>query len=203
MSIFPRTGGTDCQLVRYAREQRPSGSAMAALNERAFVSMLLKEDMAMKSFDYSPFYRSTVGFDRLFDMLENSVRAEWPPYDIEKLGENEYRISMAVAGFNSDEIELVQTGTELLVSGQKKTTENERQVLHRGIAQRNFKQSFNLASHVRVAGASLENGLLKIDLVRELPEQLKPRRIEIGSGTGLAAAQDNQPKQIEQNARAA
>ena len=203
MSSFPRTGGTDCQLVRYAREQRPSGSAIAALNERAFVSMLLKEDMAMKSFDYSPFYRSTVGFDRLFDMLENSVRAEWPPYDIEKLGENEYRISMAVAGFNSDEIELVQTGTELLVSGQKKTTENERQVLHRGIAQRNFKQSFNLASHVRVAGASLENGLLKINLVRELPEQLKPRRIEIGSGTGLAAAQDNQPQQIEQNARAA
>jgi molecular chaperone IbpA len=171
--------------------------------DHAFVSMLLKEDMAMKTFDYSPFYRSTVGFDRLFDMLDNSVRPDWPPYDIEKLSDNEYRISMAVAGFNQDEIELTQTGTELLVTGQKKTEEANRQVLHRGIAQRNFKQTFNLASHVRVAGAKLENGLLSVDLVRELPEQLKPRRIEIGASATAAPMQNNEPKQIEQNANAA
>ena len=165
--------------------------------------MLLKEDMAMKTFDYSPFYRSTVGFDRLFDMLDNSVRPDWPPYDIEKLGDNEYRISMAVAGFGQDEIELVQTGTELLVTGQKKAEDKDRQVLHRGIAQRNFKQTFNLASHVKVASAKLENGLLSVDLVRELPDQLKPRRIEIGASATAAQTQDNKPKQIEQTANAA
>ena len=157
----------------------------------------------MKTFDYSPFYRSTVGFDRLFDMLDNSVRPDWPPYDIEKLGDNEYRISMAVAGFGRDEIELVQTGTELVVTGQKKAEAGDRQLLHRGIAQRNFKQTFNLASHVKVAGAKLENGLLSVDLVRELPEQLKPRRIEIGASATAAQSQDNEPKQIEQNAQAA
>jgi molecular chaperone IbpA len=165
--------------------------------------MLLEEDMAMKTFDYSPFYRSTVGFDRLFDMLDNSARPDWPPYDIEKLGDNEYRISMAVAGFSQNEIELVQTGTELLVTGQKKAEDENRQLLHRGIAQRNFKQTFNLASHVKVAGAKLENGLLSVDLVRELPEQLKPRRIEIGPSGTAAQTQDNEPKQIEQNAKAA
>ncbi|MDB5507354.1 MAG: hypothetical protein JWR75_1992 [Devosia sp.] len=157
----------------------------------------------MKAFDYAPFYRSTVGFDRLFDMLDHSVGPDWPPYDIEKIGENEYRISMAVAGFNADEIELMQTGTELLVAGQKQATENERQLLHRGIAQRNFKQTFNLANHVRVAGAALENGLLSVKLVREVPEQLKPRRIEIGTAAGAAPSQDNQPQQIEQGAKAA
>ncbi len=165
--------------------------------------MLLKEDMAMKTFDYSPFYRSTVGFDRLFDMLDNSVRPDWPPYDIEKLGDSEYRISMAVAGFSENEIELVQTGTELHVSGQKKAEDENRQVLHRGIAQRNFKQTFNLASHVKVTGAKLVNGLLSVDLVRELPEQLKPRRIEIGASAIAAPTQNNEPKQIDQSAQAA
>lgn len=157
----------------------------------------------MKTFDYSPFYRSTVGFDRLFDMLDNSTRPDWPPYDIEKLGDSKYRISMAVAGFSQDEIELTQTGTELLVTGQKKADEANRQVLHRGIAQRNFQQTFSLANHVRVAGAKLENGLLSVDLVRELPEQLKPRRIEIGASATASSTQDNVPKQIEQDAKAA
>jgi len=165
--------------------------------------MLLKEDMAMKTFDYAPFYRSTVGFDRLFDMLDNSVRPDWPPYDIEKLGDNEYRISMAVAGFAQDEISLVQTGTELLVTGEKKSSADDRQLLHHGIAQRNFQQTFNLASHVKVAGAKLENGLLSVDLVREVPEQLKPRRIEIGGAAAPSSGQDNDLKQIEQDARAA
>ena len=154
----------------------------------------------MRTFDFTPLYRSTVGFDRLFDMLDNSVRPDWPPYDIEKLSDNEYRISMAVAGFCPDEIELTQEGTDLLVIGQKKSAEGERELLHRGIAQRNFKQTFSVADHVKVAGAKLENGLLSIELVREIPEQMKPRRIEIGSAAkGAGSVQDNQQKQIDQN----
>ena len=152
--------------------------------------------------DFTPLYRSTVGFDQLFDMLDNTTRSDWPPYDIEKLSDNEYRISMAVAGFGADEIELTQQGTDLLVVGQKKTAEEQRQLLHRGIAQRNFKQTFSVADHVKVAGAKLENGLLSIDLIREVPEQMKPRRIEIGSSArGATSSQDNRPKQIDQNDR--
>src|SRR3569833_1534516 len=117
----------------------------------------------MRTFDISPLYRSTVGFDRLFDMLNEGARPDWPPYNIEKKGENEYAISMAVAGFGPDEIELTQHGTQLLVSGQKKSEQsNGRQILHQGIASRAFKQTFNLAEHVRVAAANLENGLLSI-----------------------------------------
>ena len=136
----------------------------------------------MRTFDFAPLYRSTVGFDRLFDMLDNSVRPDWPPYDIEKLGDDEYRISMAIAGFGVDEIEMTQQGTDLLVIGQKKATEDDRQLLHRGIAQRNFKQTFSLADHVKVAAADFENGLLSIELVREVPEEMKPRRIQLGAG---------------------
>jgi molecular chaperone IbpA len=156
----------------------------------------------MRTFDFAPLYRSTVGFDRLFDMLDSSVRSDWPPYDIEKLSDDQYRITMAVAGFTSDEIELTQQGTELLVVGQKGSKEEDdgRLVLHRGIAARSFRQVFSLADHVKVAGAGLENGLLSIDLLREVPEQLKPRRIEIGTATASQSAQDNQPKQIDQTA---
>ena len=150
----------------------------------------------MRTFDISPLYRSTVGFDRLFDLLDNTARPDWPPYNIEKKDENEYRISMAIAGFGSDEIELTQHGATLVVTGQKKAEENRRQLLHQGIAFRNFKQTFNLAGHVRVAAANLEKGLLSIDLVREVPEQLKPRRIEIGGDA--SKVQDNRPRQINQ-----
>ena len=154
----------------------------------------------MRAFDFAPLYRSTVGFDRLFDMLDQATRVEpmtnWPPYNIEKAGEDQYRITMAVAGFAPDEIELTQHGTALLVTGQKKASEEDKQYLHRGIATRTFKQTFNLADHVRVTVASLENGLLTVDLVREVPEALKPRRIEIASGGQQAVAQDN-AKQIE------
>ncbi|MFL5157241.1 MAG: Hsp20 family protein [Microvirga sp.] len=151
------------------------------------------------AFDFSPLYRSTVGFDRLFDMLDQSAQIEpmtnWPPYNIEKLGDDQYRITMAVAGFSPDEIELTQNGGSLLVTGHK-TSEEDKQYLHRGIATRTFKQTFNLADHVKVKGASLENGLLTVDLVREVPEALKPRRIEITAGSQSAVAQDN-AKQIE------
>ncbi len=158
------------------------------------------------AFDFSPLYRSTVGFDRLFDLLDQAHRVEpmnWPPYNIEKVADDQYRITMAVAGFSPDEIEMVQHQNALLVSGQKKTSEDTTQVLHRGIATRAFKQTFNLADHVKVTGASLENGLLTVELKREVPEALKPRRIEIGSSVGQgnigqkSVGQDNQPQTIE------
>ena len=148
----------------------------------------------MRTFDFAPLYRSTVGFDRLFDTLDaGGTRPDWPPYDIERTGENQYRISMAVAGFGPNEIELTQHGTCLLVSGQGKAADKTRQILHQGIASRSFKQTFDLADHVKVVGANLENGLLAIELVREVPEQLKPRRIEIGTAAGATSTQDNKP----------
>jgi molecular chaperone IbpA len=159
------------------------------------------EDVAMRTFDFTPYYRATVGFDRLFDMLDKSVRSDWPPYNIEKKGEDQYRITMAVAGFGQSEIELVQHGSTLLVTGQK-GEEQGSQMLHQGIASSSFKQSFSLADHVKVVGANLENGLLAIDLVREVPEQLKPRRIEIGSsGQTKLGDQGKDQKQIEQSAK--
>ncbi|UVK38667.1 Hsp20 family protein [Mesorhizobium sp. AR10] len=146
----------------------------------------------MRSFDYTPLYRTTVGFDRLFDMLDNSVRSDWPPYNIEKTGDDDYRITMAVAGFSTDEVELTQHGPELIVVGQKQTEESDRQILHRGMATRNFKQVFKLADYVKVAKATLENGLLSVDLVREIPEEMKPRRI------GLRSSSDANPTQQPQ-----
>jgi len=145
----------------------------------------------MRTFDFAPLYRSTVGFDRLFELIDQAARVEpmtsWPPYNIEKTADDAYRITLAVAGFAQDEIELTQNDTVLLVTGQKKPDESERQFLHRGIAARQFRQTFNLADHVKVTGAAMENGLLTIDLVRQMPEALKPRRITIGS-TGAADA---------------
>lgn len=145
----------------------------------------------MRTYDFSPLFRSTVGFDRLFDMLDTGTRPDWPPYNIEKMGEDQYRISMALAGFGPNEIELVQQGNILTVTGQKSTENKNDGMLHQGLAFRNFKHSFNLADHVKVASANLENGLLSVELVREVPEQLKPRRIELGS---TIASRENQPR---------
>jgi molecular chaperone IbpA len=154
----------------------------------------------MRSYDFAPLFRSTVGFDRLFDMLDNSSHPSWPPYNIERVGENDYRISMALAGFASHEIELIQQGNTLTVSGQKKAEQDHREMLHQGLAYRSFKQTFNLADHVKVATANLEHGLLSIALVREIPEQLRPRRIEVGVPTATAAVvQDTQPRLAEQS----
>ncbi|MBB4039897.1 molecular chaperone IbpA [Microvirga flocculans] len=140
------------------------------------------------AFDFSPLYRSTVGFDRLFDMLDQSARTEpapsWPPYNVEKLGEDHYRITMAVAGFSPDDIEIIQKENALLVAGHKHPEQENGQFLHRGIATRAFKQTFNLADYVKVKEAKLENGLLTVDLVREVPEEMKPHRIEITTGGG-------------------
>ncbi|MER8694777.1 Hsp20 family protein [Mesorhizobium opportunistum] len=155
----------------------------------------------MRSFDYAPLYRTTVGFDRLFDMLENSVRSDWPPYNIEKNGNNDYRITMAVAGFGLDEVELVQNGPELSVIGQRKPDQENREILHRGLAIGNFKQVFKLADHVKVKAANLQNGLLSVDLVREVPEELKPRRIEISSeAKGLPLKKSDKKEAIKLNA---
>ena len=154
----------------------------------------------MPAFDFTPYYRSTVGFDRLFDLLDQSIRSDWPPYNIEKKSEDQYRITMTVAGFAENEIELVQHGATLLVTGQKG---EQPELLHQGIPL-SFKQSFNLADHVKVVGANVEHGLLTIDLVREVPEQLKPRRIEISSGNAKTVTnQDSQPKQIDTGAQKA
>lgn len=156
----------------------------------------------MRTYDVAPLFRSSIGFDRLFELLNQPERVEttaaWPPYNIEKVADDQYRITMAVAGFTPDEIELTQQDTVLLVSGQKKTPENERQYLHRGIAARTFRQTFNLADHVKVVGANLENGLLTVELKREVPEALKPRRIAIG-GVTATSGQDNAPAQITES----
>jgi molecular chaperone IbpA len=147
----------------------------------------------MRTYDFSPLFRSTVGFDRLFDMIDSSVRPDWPPYNIEKTGENHYRISMAIAGFSPNDIELTQQGNTLLITGEKKPQPKQQELLHQGLASRNFKQTFNLADHVKVASADLENGLLLVELVREIPEQLKPRRIALGTSRPTLNGQDNQP----------
>ena len=145
----------------------------------------------MRTFD--TLYRTTVGFDRLFDMLDSGTRPDWPPYNIEKVGENDYRIAMAIAGFSTDEVELTQHGPEIVVVGQKADDQSGRQLLHQGLAYRSFRQSFRLADHMKIKAANLENGLLTIDIVREIPEELKPRRISIGVGdTPTAAAQITQ-----------
>jgi molecular chaperone IbpA len=158
----------------------------------------------MRTFDFAPLYRSTVGFDRLFEMLDDGVRSEYPPYNIEKKSENEYRISMAVAGFALDEIDLTQHGANLLVTGhKKKAAQDQRQMLHQGIAFRSFKQTFSLADYVKVAGASLENGLLSIDLVREIPEELKPRRIDIATPGERLPIEGDHPIEVDQVAERA
>jgi molecular chaperone IbpA len=162
-----------------------------ALRNGAAVLMLLMENVAMTTFDLTPLYRSTVGYEPLFETLRDSIRPDWPPYDIEKTDEDEYCIKMAVAGFGPDEIELTQHGAALLVSGHKASNGGQRQMLHHGLAFRDFRQSFNLADHVKVTGATLENGLLAINLIREVPEALKPRKITIGAGA------KSDPKQID------
>jgi len=143
----------------------------------------------MNTFDLSPLYRTAIGFDRLADMLSNASRLDsngYPPYNIESLGEDRYRITMAVAGFGRDELDIVSEQNTLTVSGSKQEAgdgeRGEREFLYRGIANRSFERRFQLADHVKVAGADLENGLLHIDLQREVPERMKPRKIEIGNG---------------------
>jgi molecular chaperone IbpA len=142
-------------------------------------------------FDFAPFYRATVGFDRVFDMLDSvasqTAGAGYPPYNIEKTGDDTYRIVMAVAGFSESELNVTQKEGELLVTGQSAPNgEADKEYLYRGIAGRNFERHFQLADHVKVSGAKLAHGLLTIDLQRELPEEKKPRAIPIAASEGAA-----------------
>ena len=139
------------------------------------------------AFDFGPYRRSTVGFDRLFDMLENSsaggAQENYPPFDLIRLGENDYRIELAVAGFKSDEIDITAQQNVLLVSGRKKEEAEEgkgNDYIYRGIATRSFERRFALADHIQVRNADLRDGLLSIELKREIPEAMKPRKISIG-----------------------
>ena len=142
------------------------------------------------AFDFAPFRRSTVGFDRLFDMLENSsmgqAQENYPPFDLIKKGENDYCIQLAVAGFKPDEIDITAQQNVLLVTGRKKDEAGEtaNNYVYRGIATRSFERRFALADHIQVRGADMKDGLLSIDLVREIPEAMKPKKIDIGGSQG-------------------
>ena len=141
----------------------------------------------MRTYDFSPFTRSTIGFESLFDRLNNLQRPDngdgYPPYDIMRTGEDSFRISVAVAGFSPDDLTITAQQNFLIVTGQKPNTGDRDQYLYQGISSRAFERRFDLADHIEVEGASFANGLLQIDLVRRVPEAMKPRRIEIGTGT--------------------
>ena len=142
----------------------------------------------MRTFDLSPLYRSSVGFDRLFSMLDGFEAAPgYPPYNIERTGENDYRVTVAVAGFSQNELSIEARENTLTIKGAKQSKQEETgEVLYQGIAARAFERVFQLADHVQVKRASLENGLLHVDLTREIPEAKKPRQIPIGSATSKA-----------------
>lgn len=141
----------------------------------------------MRTLDVSPLYRSSVGFDHLFNLLENASRGEqknsgYPPYNIELIDKDNYQITLAVAGFAEENIDIQSHQNKLSIKGNQPVDEKKRTYLHQGIAGRNFERTFELADHVRVMDASLQNGLLQINLVREIPEAMKPRKISIGQG---------------------
>ncbi|AUI84918.1 heat-shock protein Hsp20 [Vibrio azureus] len=137
----------------------------------------------MRNVDFSPLYRNAIGFDRLFNLMEASsaknTSGGYPPYNIEQKGEHNYRITMAVAGFAEDQLDLTQNENMLIVKGERKAEEDKNYV-YQGIAERDFERKFQLADYVKVVGASMENGLLHVDLVREIPEAMQPRKIAIG-----------------------
>ncbi len=153
----------------------------------------------MRHIDFTPFHRSTVGFDNLFRMLDSAATLDseaggYPPYDIERTGETSYRITMAIAGFRPDEVNVDVKETSLTVKGEKKPTENGKtEYLHKGIAQRAFERRFQLADYVEVTGAELNDGLLHINLVRNLPERMKARRVEVKAASDSAPQLEVQP----------
>jgi molecular chaperone IbpA len=151
----------------------------------------------MATFDFTPYRRSTVGFDRLFDLLENQVRNtaggdNYPPFNIERRGEDAYRITLAVAGFRPDDIDITAHQNLLVIQGRKREESTGGEMLHVGIANRGFERRFELADFVRVDHADLADGLLAIDLVREVPEAMKPKKIAIGGQTTLQAVENKQ-----------
>ncbi|MES2077359.1 MULTISPECIES: Hsp20 family protein [Rugamonas] len=150
----------------------------------------------MRNFDLTPLYRSAIGFDRLAQLLNDSQRGDaqpsYPPYNIELVSEDNYRIVMALAGFDRSEIDITFERDSLQVVGRKQRDSVERTYLHRGIAARDFEQRFQLANHVKVTGATFDNGMLTIELVREIPEALKPRKIVINGGENVSALEQRQ-----------
>jgi molecular chaperone IbpA len=143
----------------------------------------------MRTYDFAPLYRSAIGFDRLAQLFDEAQRADsqpsYPPYNIELVSDDKYSISMAVAGFGREEIDVEVEGDSLKITGRKQREETKRTYLHRGIAARDFEHRFQLADHVKVVSAKLDNGLLNIELVREIPETLKPRKILIDGGDNV------------------
>ena len=157
----------------------------------------------MDRFDFSPLFRSTIGFDRLARLVDTATRVDnsalsYPPYNIEKTGEDSYRLTMAVAGFARDELDITVHENTLIVTGKAQNEDENGRYLHRGIARRAFERRFSLADHLKVTGASLDNGLLHVDLVREVPEAMKPRTVAISS------VEPNQPQpQVTEQKQAA
>ncbi len=144
----------------------------------------------MSTFDLTPLFRSTVGFDRMMSLLDSAGRTDeqaYPPYNIEKVGDDAYRVTMAVAGFGEEDLSIVAQGNSLVIAGKQKREEKKSDYLYRGIAGRAFERRFQLADHIKVTGAELANGLLHVDLVREVPEAMKPRTIKVTA---------SQPKQV-------
>ena len=153
----------------------------------------------MDRFDFSPLFRSTIGFDRLARLVDSATRVDstalsYPPYNIEKTGEDSYRLTMAVAGFAQDELDVTVHENTLVVTGKSQKDDENGRYLHRGIARRAFERRFSLADHIKVTGASMDTGLLHVDLVREVPEEAKPKQIKIASGA------PSRPQVIEQKA---
>lgn len=141
----------------------------------------------MRTYDFAPLWRSTIGFDRLFNLLDETqqrVEDSYPPYNIERLGEDRYQISLALAGFSPDEIAVTAEQNVLTVEG-RKSDKNQHEYLYQGISARPFKRQFNLADYIQVKTASVDNGLLRVELVREIPEAMKPRRIAISGGASV------------------
>ena len=155
----------------------------------------------MRTFDLAPLYRSTVGFDRLFSMLDGFESAPgYPPYNIERTGENDYRVTVAVAGFGENDLSIEAKANTLTIKGAKQAKEEQNgEVLYQGIAARAFERVFQLADHVQVKSANVENGLLHVDLVREIPEAKKPRQIPIGNGQSSGNAK---PQMVDTKAAA-
>ena len=150
----------------------------------------------MNTFDFSPLFRSAIGFDHLYSRLDRATRTaqsqpSYPPYNIELLDEDSYRITMAVAGFDNSELNIQTENNVLTITGKKANQKEDRQYLHHGIGERNFEHRFQLADHVKVTGADLTNGLLNIELVREIPEAMKPHNIAINSGSSASVSQLN------------
>lgn len=156
------------------------------------------------AFDFAPYRRSTIGFDRLFDLLENSGLGQgsetYPPFDLIQVDDNHYRINLAVAGFSRDEIDITAQQNQLIVAG-KKAEDDEVDYIHRGIANRQFERRFGLADFIKVSDADLKNGLLSIDLIREIPEAMRPRKISIGGTQTNPASIDSAKQTLEAPAK--